>query len=427
MTTMQKNNGLKIATCPACGLLCDDVAVDSATGKLENGHCEKSAKFFSAGFGAKADATVKGKKVALDAAIEAAADILKNSHQPLFAGLGTEVTGMRAVIDLAKKSNATLDHMHSEGTVNNTLSMQNMGYQTTTMTEVKNRADVIVAIGTDIVSSTPRFFEKLVWNQESLFSKPTPEVIFLGGAESQAIKAATAPDDKKPMVIDVEKSNLPEVVNVLNALLNSKNPIHKKSGDETIAGVSLEMLKNLVEKLQKAQYGVVVWSASSLKAIPQAELVTQSIIKFIIELNETNRVAGLPLNSGDGDTTVNNTSTWLTGYATRSRFVNGAPSYNAHAFSTKIQLKTCDALLWLSTFNVMPAPQTDAPTIVIGHPATTFEAAPDVFIPVAVPGIHQGGNMFRMDSSVTLPLKKLTDTTLPTLASVLQKIESLIA
>lgn len=427
MTTMQKNNGLKIATCPACGLLCDDIGVDSITGKLENGHCEKSAKFFLEGFAASADATVKGKKVEIDAAIQTAADILKNSHQPLFAGLGMEVTGMRAVIDLAKKANATLDHMHSEGTVNNTLSMQNIGYQTTTMTEVKNRADVIVAIGTDIVSSTPRFFEKLVWNQESLFNKPVPEVIFLGGTENEAIKAATTPDGKKPTVIEVEKASLPEVVNVLNALLNSKNPIHKKSSNEKIAGVSLETLKNLVEKLQKAQYGVVVWSASSLKAIPQAELVTQSIIKFINELNETNRVAGLPLNSGDGDTTVNNTSTWVTGYPTRNRFVNGAPSYNAHAFSTKKQLKTCDALLWISTFNATSTPQTDAPTIVIGHPNTTFETSPDVFIPVAIPGIHQGGSMFRMDSSVTLPLKKLTDTTLPTLASVLQKIESLLA
>ena len=424
---MQSLNNIKIATCPACGMMCDDVAVDSTTGKLSTSHCEKSVKFFTAGFNASADATVKGKKVDLAAAVQAAAEILKNSHQPLFAGLGTEVIGMRAVINLAKKSNATLDHMHSEGTVNNTLSMQNIGYQTTTMTEVKNRADVILAIGTDIVGGHPRFFEKLVWNQESMFNKPTPEVIFLGGAESQAVKAATAPDGKKPTVIEVEKSALPEVVNVLNTLLNGKNPIHKKSGADKIAGVALEVLKNLVEKLQKAQYGVVVWSASSLKSIPQAELVTQSIILFINQLNETNRVAGLPLNSGDGDTSVNNASTWITGYPTRSRFMNGAPSYNAHAFSTKKQLAACDALLWISTFNATPAPKTDAPTIVIGHPATTFENVPDVFIPVAIPGIQQGGSMFRMDSSVTLPLTKLTDATLPTLATVLQKIESLLA
>lgn len=424
---MQTLNTIKIVTCPACGLMCDDVNMDSSSEKPLSGYCEKSAQFFSSGLSASAYPTIKEKAVNLDEAIQAAAEIIKNSQQPLFAGLGTEVTGMRAVIDLAKKTNATLDHMHSEGTVNNTLTLQNIGYQTTTMTEVKNRADVILAIGTDVVGSTPRFFEKLAWNTESLFNKPAPEVIFLGSAEAEAIKAATSPDGKKPTVITVEKSNLPEVVNALNALLNSKNPIQKKSGEEKIGGVTLETLKNLVEKLQKAQYGVVVWSASSLKAIPQAELVTQSIVKFINELNETNRVAGLPLNSGDGDTTVNNASTWITGYPTRSRFVNGEPTYNAHAFSTKKQLNTCDALLWISTFNAMPAPNTEVPTIVIGHPATTFEKAPDVFIPVAVPGIHQAGKMFRMDSSVTLPLTKLTDTTLPTLANVLQKIESLLA
>jgi formylmethanofuran dehydrogenase subunit B len=424
---MQTLNSIKIATCPACGLMCDDVAVNSSTGKPTTNHCDKSTKFFTTGFNASADATIKGKKVDLEHALQAAADILNKSEQPLFAGLGTEVTGMRALIDLVKKSNGTLDHMHSEGTVNNTLSMQNMGYQTTTMTEVKNRADVILAIGTDIVGSHPRFFEKLIWNQESLFNKPTPEVIFLGAAEAEAIKAATAPDGKKPTVIAVEKSALPEVVNVLNALLNSKNPIQKKSPQEIIGGVSFESLKNLVEKLQKAQYGVVVWSASSLKAIPQAELITQSIIKFINELNETNRIAGLPLNSGDGDTSVNNASTWITSFPTRSRFVNGVPSYNAHAFSTKKQLVSCDALLWISSFNPIAAPKTEAPTIVIGHPASSFEHAPDVFIPVAVPGIHQGGSMFRMDSSVTLPLTKLTDSALPTLATVLQKIESLLA
>lgn len=168
---------------------------------------------------------------------------------------------------------------------------------------------------------------------------------------------------------------------------------------------------------------MVVWSASALK-FPQAELTVQSITQLISKLNETNRVAGLPLNSGDGDSSVNNTSTWLSGYPTRNRFVNGHPEYDAYHFSTKRQIANCDALLWVSTFNACLPPDCEAPTIVIGHPDMQFEKQPDVFIPVGIPGVDHIGTMFRMDSSVAMPLKKLRETELPSLSDVICQIEA---
>ena len=133
---------------------------------------------------------------------------------------------------------------------------------------------------------------------------------------------------------------------------------------------------------------------------------------------------GLPLNSGDGDTSVNNTSTWLSGYPTRNRFTNSHAEYNVQSFSTKQQLENCDALLWVSTFNAYTPPQTDAPTIIIGHPNTQFNRAPDVFIPVGLPGLDHTGTMFRMDSAVTLPLKKVRHVELPKLSDVITQIEA---
>jgi formylmethanofuran dehydrogenase subunit B len=121
---------------------------------------------------------------------------------------------------------------------------------------------------------------------------------------------------------------------------------------------------------------------------------------------------------------VNNVSTWLTGYPTRSRFNNDVPEYDTYHFATAKQLASCDALLWVSTFNPHPIPDTQAPVIVIGHPDTQFEHMPDVFIPVGIPGVDHSGQMFRMDSSITLPLKKLRDTNLPGLSEVIGKIEA---
>lgn len=426
MKNTDQNISTMNITCPACGLLCDDVNANTSPELRLQNACIKGVHFFEQAFAAQNDTPLlAGKPTDIGSAINAAAEILHKSSQPLFAGLGTEVNGMRAIISLAQKTNATLDHMHSEATVHNTRTMQNSGWLTTTLSEIKNRADVILAIGTDIASSHPRFFEKLVWNSDSLFNKPTPQVILLGAA-ADISNACTAPDGTQPQIIPAQTSKLPEIINALNALLNGK-----KLHADTVAGIPLATLDALLETLKAAKYAVIVWSASALKG-PHAELTIQSIVQLINKLNEKSRAAGLPLSSGDGDSSINNVSTWLTGYPTRSRFNKGIPEYDTARFSTRQQLSECDALVWISTFNPYPAPDSKAPTIVIGHPNTRFERMPEVFIPVGIPGVDHSGLMFRMDSSITLPLKKLRDSSLPSsslpnLSKVIREIEIKLA
>lgn len=409
-------------SCPACGLLCDDVALVSTSPiNIKNG-CAKSITFFEQAYSSVnvGSASIAGKATDLNSAIQLAAKILRASKQPLFAGLGTEVNGMRTLMSLAEKTGATLDHMHSEGAIRNTLALQNGGWQNTTLTEVKNRATLILAIGTDIVSSHPRFFEKLVWNANSMFDKTSPEVIYLGVAKEKTT-AGISPDGKQPMVIEADTAKLPEIINALHALMNSKNPLHKKPALDQIGGVSIASLQAILEKLKTAQYAVVVWAAGNFK-YAHAELTVQSITQLIVKFNETSRIAGLPLNTDDGDASVNSTSTWLSGYPTRNRFTRGKAEYDAYHFSSAQQLKSCDALLWISTFNVHQPPPSDLPTIVIGHPNMKFDRIPEVFIPVGIPGIDHTGLMIRMDNVVTLPLKKVRSWPLPTLSAVIEQV-----
>lgn len=410
------------ATCPACGLLCDDLLVSNAMPISVKNGCPKSQIFFTQAV-SNTSPSLFGVDCDLNTAVKAAAKILHQSNQPLFAGLGTEVQGMRSVMALAEKTGATLDHMHSESTVRNTLTMQNSGWQTTTLTEVKNRADLIVAIGTDIVTSHPRFFEKLVWNADHLFNKATPQVIFLAAIGNTS--AGTSPDGRAPTVVTAQTADLPAIMSALNALALNKTLVA-----DDIAGVSLPILQGVLEKIKAAKYAVIVWSVGDLK-IAHAELTVQSITQLVATLNENTRVTGLPLNSGDGDTSINNASAWLSGYPTRNHFNvhqrGGEFSYDSYHFSTQQQLNNCDALLWISTFNAFAPPAGVTPTIVIGHPDMRFTQAPDVFIPVGIPGLDHAGTMFRMDSAIALPLKALRKQDLPTLSNVLRQIESLLA
>lgn len=397
-------------TCPACGLLCDDLPANHDFPASLDQICQKSANFFNQAYLEKnASPNVAGIPTQYNLAIQRAAEILHASKQPLIAGLGTEVQGMRALMPLARQVNATLDHMHSASTVHNTRAMQNSGWITTTFSEIKNRADLILVIGTDIRTSHPRFLERLTTSDQRLSNNPSPELIFLG-VQSQ---------DKT--ALDTDAENLPEVLGVVNAMLSGRS-----IQAESVAGIRLKDLQCLIEKLKNAKYAAIVWSTRAFNSAHGA-LTVEHITQLIAKLNQTTRAAGLPLNTGDGDTSVNQTSTWLCGYPTRIRFQQQQPKYDTHLYSTEKQINHCDALLWISTFNPVPPPQTEAPVIVIGHPATRFNQQPAVFIPVGVPGIDHSGYMVRMDSSITLPLKQLRESALPSLTETVTRIVSALA
>ena len=410
-------------TCPACGLLCDDVRIArGSTGLLtviEKG-CAKSVKFFERAVQTTSP-SIAGKAVSLTEALNKSAEILRTSNQPLFAGLGTEVQGMRGILSLADKVGATLDHMNAFSSFRNTLVLQNSGWQVTTLTEVRNRVDLLLVIGTDIVSHNPRFFERNVWNKESMFDQDTSsrEVVYLGGQNIDT-SAGISPKGVKPTVLPCDLERLPEVVAALRAIIAGKTLVAKE-----IAGIKTSDLENLSDRLKAAKYSVVTWVSSDLN-LPHAELTVQNITELVIKLNAKTRSSGLPLGGSEGDYSVNQTSTWTSGYPVRSRFARKHPEYDPHHFSAEQLLKNdeADALLWVSEFNPdKTPPNVNIPKIVIGHTNMLANNA-DVFIPVSTAGIDHKGTMFRIDSSVSLPLGKLRESSLPSLVEVITAIEA---
>ena len=414
---------LEAITCPACGLLCDDIEIhrDPANQlKVSKNACQKSIQFFERS-PQNVTPSIKGQSASLAEAVKRAAELLKNANQPLFAGLGTEVQGMRSVLSLADKVGATLDHMNNYSSLRNTLVVQNSGWQVTTLTEVRNRVDLLVVVGTDIVSHNPRFFERNIWNQESMFGQDTAsrEVVYLGGQNINT-QAGVSPNGKKPTILPCELNRLPEVVATLNAIVSGK-----KLAVTEVAGIKLADLESLAEKLKAAKYSVVTWVSSDLD-IDYAELTVQSITELVIKLNAKTRSSGLPLGGSEGDYSVNQVSTWTSGYPTRNRFSRKHPEYDPYQYSSEKLVKNgeADVLLWISSFNPdKTVPTTKAPSIVIGHTNMNAKDA-EVFIPVGVPGIDHKGTMFRIDSSVSLPLSQLRASELPSLSEVMAAIEA---
>jgi formylmethanofuran dehydrogenase subunit B len=424
MTSISASKLYKDIACPFCSLLCDDLSIRNDKDKLtvERHGCAKAIKNFERNE-PKVNPTIHGENVSMDEAVNHAASILRIAKQPLFAGSSTDVEGSRELMALAEKSGAILDHVHGDAMMNNTLVLQNKGWIMTTLAELKNRADLVIFIGTDASSRYPRFFERLIWDQASLagLKKNARDIVYIG--DGLDTRSGTSPDGIKPSHIKCSNKEINETVSVIRALLNKVN-----IQTDSIKPRRLTALKRLCERILSAKYGVIVWDAAEFPA-SDGDIIIQTISELIKELNKSSRFAGLSLGGNNGGTSFMNVCAWQSGYPMRVNYSEGYPYYDPHSYSTKkiLQENTSDALLWLSSFDTsLGIPRTDAPTIVLSRPAKRPAHEAEVYFPIGVPGIDHRGNLMRTDNVVSLPLKKLRDIKLESGSEILNKIRQAI-
>jgi len=409
----------KEVTCPFCGILCDDLVIQNQNETikiLENG-CPKAVSSFESKQATNTP-KIEGQEVPISDAINAICGILKKSHNPLFAGLGTDVGGMRQVLHLADKTGAIVDHMHGNALIRNSLVLQDLGWITTTMTEIRNRADLIIFAGTD-AGNYPRFFERTIWNKKSMFKLKNEQrqIVYIG--DQLDTKAGINPNGKRPITLNCKTEQIGEVISALHALVTGATLDVKE-----IAGIKIKTLQSLSDQMKSAKYGVIVWSPSELD-IPHAELTIQNFCEIVKYLTRFTRFAGFSLGGNDGAISANSVCAWQSGYPLRVNFNKGYPEYDAQRYSTHNLLKNkeVDSLVWISSFSskVNP-PRASIPTIVLGTPETKLNFKPDVYIPVSTPGIDHAGQLFRTDSVISLPLKKVRHSAYESVNSILKQV-----
>jgi formylmethanofuran dehydrogenase subunit B len=408
--------------CPFCSLLCDDLEIKNQNGKLhviQNG-CQKARTHFERST-SPLNPRIKGKNCSLDDAIAQATKILKQANQPLIAGLGTDINGLRQVMEMAEKTGAIVDHMYSDGAYRNIKVLQDHGWIMTTMAEIKNRADLVIFAGTDGVSNYPRFFERTIWNSNSLAGMDIKkrQIIYIG--ENLDISHGKTPNRKQPTYIPCKQEQIGEIIATLHAMVVG-NKVEKTG----IAGTRLTDLEKLAERMKQAKYGVIVWAPGELN-FPHAELTILSICELIKYMNRTTRYAGFSLGGNDGGMSAQNVSTWQSGYPLRVSYSKGYPDYDPHKYSATNVLKRheVDAMVWISSFGAAnKPPKASIPSIVLTDTSIKMDYTPDVHIPVATPGIDHTGQLIRTDSVVSLSLKQIRTSALLSVSSVLDRILS---
>jgi len=397
-------------TCPFCSLLCDGYRVGgSDTLQLQGSDCPRSQAALSH-FRARPAVVpprIRGEAVEADAAIATAAQWLRRSRLPLFGGLATDVAGARALYRLAAQVGAISDHAAGRALAHGMRAQQDRGVFYTTLAELRNRADLIVCLGTSPAEHYPEFFRRAGVGEDLVAQR---HVVFIDAAPDPALQGRAGVSTEAVAA----QGDLFDTVARLNALVAQR----------TVPDAA-PALAALAQRLRAARYAVIVWEAGRLPA--HGALVAEAVQQLVATLNRHTRAAAFSLGGSDGAYTANQVATWMSGLPLRTHAGRAGLDHDPLRFDAQRLLDdgAVDALLWVGSFGPEPAPPPVAlPRVILGHPAMAVPAGEVVFIPVSTPGIGSSGHLFRTDGGVVLPLRPLYEDVLPDVASVVGSIAS---
>lgn len=417
MAELRETDIRRDVACPFCGLACDDLEIEVTAGRLRlsKGACPISRAQFERDLPNDATPQLDGRDCTRAEAVAAAAGLLREARLPVFAGLATDIEGLRGALALADRTGGVIDHRGSQALFADLTALRDIGTMSTTFSEARNRADLLLLVGPDPLPAMPRLLERCFSNQPTLFSETGIQrrLVHLGALPSAA--APALPPGLRYAPIPCAAEALAPLVGRLRAILKGRTPA---AGEEVA-------LTELAGALRMAGYAVVAWMASVLPP-ETADLIVLSLVEMVRDLNLAHRAACLPLGGAENLTGANQACLWQSGYPLRTSFGTGAPRHDPvlHSAARLIESGEADALLWISTLGsaVPPPVRPGLPLILLAPPEEKTSVSPAVFLPVGRPGIDHAGQIFRGDGIVALPLTAIRASSLPSAGETLRNI-----
>jgi formylmethanofuran dehydrogenase subunit B len=409
------------ATCLACGCLCDDIRVEVEEGRIvEAAHaCPIGRGWFLAprpGEGHPA-ATIEGRPVELDEAIDRAAEILRAAKAPVVWGLsGTTIEAARSALAIADNIGAVVDPSRTDDEESARLAaFQRVGLVSASLGEVKDRADLVVFWGVDPVLTHPRHWERYSVEPRGRFVPEGRAGRFVIVADTEL----TATGRQADLFIPINPDRQAETLEALRAFVKGvrldPDRVQRSTGME---GTTLEAL---AARMMEARHGAFFFGP---KLHPFA-----LAFHLIRALNDGRRFVALELGGPGNPAGASAIIGWQTGFSQAVDLGLGFPRHlPAEAtLSERMARHEVDAVLmigddpaeFLSSDQVVELGE--VPSIVIAPGATRGERWPTVGIDVARPGIEAGGTVARVDG-VMLPLRPSINFGLPTDRRILDAI-----
>jgi formylmethanofuran dehydrogenase subunit B len=415
------------ATCTFCGCLCDDITLEVEGNRITQARnaCTLGETWFTADR-RELDSIclIDGEARALEDGIERAARILAEAKYPLVHGLcHTTAQAQRVAVSIGDLIGGCIDLSGSAALAASILALQEIGQVTCTLGEVKNRGDLIVFWCCNPAESHPRHISRYSLEPRGTFVPRGRSDRFCVVVDVRDTKTSELADQFLPLTPGSEF----EALWVLRAL--AKGVELDPARIEVETGISLATWQELLDRMKRARYGVIFFSASSSDAV-DAHQMCHAIFALTRDLNANARFVCVPLGDRGNSAGAENVLTWQTGFPWAVNLARGYPRFSPGEYTTAEILGRgeADAAL-IITGDPMSQLEEKArahlgriPTIVVDPAATATTCVATVLFHTGTYGINTTGTVYRTDG-VPLPLRSAVASPLPADEEILKKIE----
>ena len=401
--------------CPFCGTLCDDIEIDVENNRIKDvRHACRigTAKFLSV---LEGDRPVKplirknGEFVEsnIQTAVKKTAEILTKSKKPLLYGWSsTSCEAHSYGIAIAEKIGGVIDSTSSVCHGPTVLAVQDVGLPSLTLSEVKNRADLVIYWGCNPMHAHPRHLSRYTIYPRGYFRErgyQDRELVVVDVRKTDTAKIANK-------FVQVKYGKDYELLGALRAIVNGS-----EITAEEVAGVKKEDLYELAEKMKNCQFGVIFFGMGLTMTSAKHRNVDNAI-SLTKDLNRHTKFSIMPMRGHYNVTGFSEVLTWQSGYPYAVDFSTGYPRYNPGETTANdiLQRGEADAALIVASDPVAHFPRKSVeylakmPLVYIGPHFTLTTELADVFIPSTFVGIETEGTAYRMDT-VPINTRKVVD------------------
>ncbi len=418
---------VKNATCTFCGCVCDDMELtvdmdEKKITKAKNACVLGRAWFAEHVIEDRPAALIDGKEVTVEAAIEEAAQTLAKAKFPITYGLSdTTCEAQRQAVAITDIIHGTIDTTTSVCHGPSGLAFQGVGESTMTLGEVKNRADLVIYWGGNPAESHPRHFTRYAVTPKGMYipnGKKDRTVVLVDVRKTPSAPVAD-------IFLQVKPGKDFELLWALRALVKNKTV----SPDiEQITGVSLDTMRELVDKMKNCRYGVLFFGMG-LTMTRGRHFNSGALLALATDLNEYTHFVAKPVRGHGNVTGADNVVSWQTGYPFGVNFSLGYPRFNPGEFTTVDTLSRGDAdtalIIASDPASNFPKAAIDhlhrIPVISLDTKTTDTSKLAHVAFATATYGINTTGTVYRMDD-VPITLRPAFDSPFPTDEEILTAI-----
>jgi len=408
---------MKRIPCSGCSLLCDDIIVKSDGIYIDEviGACLKGKERFD-------QVTAQNRilhpmvrkngelvKVSWQEAIEETTKIIKNASNPLLYGFSTvSCEAQLKGIELAKVINGFIDSNSTicQGKVIN--KAKDIGITLTTITEVINKADLIILWGANAAESIPRLLNKILFSRGKfrMTGREIKTLIIIDPVKTASFGVMGVRD----LALLIEPKKDVDLIRVLKEECCVADSIPS----EGVAGLDADDLKRLLLHLTGTENGVIFLGQGLLNSNDNADVLKEllELIEMINLKQEKGRISIVTMGGHYNMAGFEHIALSCVGKNHSLQFLNGEFIDSNENIVSKLEKEDFDCALIVGTDPISHLPKKLSsklirrPLILIDNHNSATSYIADIVLPTALTGIECEGLSYRLDH-IPIELKKV--------------------